>query len=127
MASWSTQSSSSPEFFVTTSEKNPTITILALALRAAEYLAEEMRKGESVKVGKCLYLLFGSPLTALHHFTRLGQVDQLVGAREADSDLGFMACRAVTRSDRQALADTKRLALGAKPHANGDIPRTPQH
>ncbi len=52
---------------------------------------------------------------------------QLVGAREADSDLGFMACRAVTRSDRQALADTKRLALGAKPHANGDIPRTPQH
>ena len=31
--------------FVTTSEKNPTITILALALRAAEYLAEEMRKG----------------------------------------------------------------------------------
>ena len=84
-------------------------------------------QGESVKVGKCLYLLFGSPLTALHHFTRLGQVDQLVGAREADSDLGFMACRAVTRSDRQALADTKRLALGAKPHANGDIPRTPQH
>ena len=31
--------------FVTTSETNPTITILALALRAAEYLAEEMRKG----------------------------------------------------------------------------------
>lgn len=31
--------------FVTTSEKNPTITILALALRGSEYLAEEMRKG----------------------------------------------------------------------------------
>ena len=31
--------------FVTASEKNPTNTILALALRGAEYLAEEMRKG----------------------------------------------------------------------------------
>ena len=28
---------------------------------------------------------------ALHHFTRFDQVDQLVGARETDSDLGFMA------------------------------------
>ncbi len=31
--------------FVSTSEKNPTITILALALRSSEYLAEELRKG----------------------------------------------------------------------------------
>lgn len=28
---------------------------------------------------------------ALHHFTRFSQVDQLVGASEADPDLGFMA------------------------------------
>ena len=28
---------------------------------------------------------------ARHHFTRLDQVDQLVSAREADADLGFMA------------------------------------
>ena len=28
---------------------------------------------------------------ALHHFTSLDQIDQLVGAREADADLGFMA------------------------------------
>ena len=28
---------------------------------------------------------------ALHHFTRLDQIDQLVDASEADADLGFMA------------------------------------
>ena len=28
---------------------------------------------------------------ALHHFTRVDQVDQLVGASESDPDLGFMA------------------------------------
>ena len=28
---------------------------------------------------------------ARHHFTRFDQVDQLVGASEADADLGFMA------------------------------------
>ena len=28
---------------------------------------------------------------AIHHFTRFDQVDQLVGASEADPDLGFMA------------------------------------
>ena len=28
---------------------------------------------------------------ALHHYTRFDQVNQLVGASEADSDLGFMA------------------------------------
>ncbi len=28
---------------------------------------------------------------ALHHFTRFDQVNQLVGASEADPDLGFMA------------------------------------
>ena len=28
---------------------------------------------------------------SLHHFTRFAQVNQLVGASEADPDLGFMA------------------------------------
>ena len=28
---------------------------------------------------------------ALHHFTRLDQIDQLVDASEADADVGFMA------------------------------------
>ena len=28
---------------------------------------------------------------ALHHFTHLDQIDQLVGASEVDADLGFMA------------------------------------
>ena len=28
---------------------------------------------------------------SLHHFTRFDQVNQLVGASEADPDLGFMA------------------------------------
>jgi choline dehydrogenase-like flavoprotein len=31
--------------FTTASEKNPTLTILALSWRATDYLAEEMRKG----------------------------------------------------------------------------------
>ncbi|OYW13263.1 MAG: hypothetical protein B7X34_00560, partial [Acidobacteriia bacterium 12-62-4] len=31
--------------FTTASEKNPTLTILALAWRSTDYLAEEMRKG----------------------------------------------------------------------------------
>ena len=31
------------------------------------------------------------PPQALHHFTRFDQVDELVGASEADADLGFMA------------------------------------
>ncbi|HXW13059.1 MAG TPA: GMC family oxidoreductase, partial [Terriglobia bacterium] len=32
--------------FTTTSEKNPTLTIMALSLRAAEYIKEQRRKGE---------------------------------------------------------------------------------
>ena len=32
-----------------------------------------------------------SPPQARRHFTRFDQVDQLVGASEADADLGFMA------------------------------------
>ena len=42
---------------------------------------------------------------ALHHFTRFDQVNQLVGASEADPDLGFIArmlalCRLGYRSCR---------------------------
>jgi choline dehydrogenase-like flavoprotein len=32
--------------FTTASEKNPTLTILALAWRSTDYLAEQMRRGE---------------------------------------------------------------------------------
>ncbi len=31
--------------FVSSSEKNPTLTILALAMRAADHIAEEMKRG----------------------------------------------------------------------------------
>jgi choline dehydrogenase-like flavoprotein len=31
--------------FVSSSDKNPTLTIMALSWRASDYLAEEMRKG----------------------------------------------------------------------------------
>ena len=34
--------------------------------------------------------VFQSSPQTLHHFTRFDQVDQLVGASEADPDLGFM-------------------------------------
>ena len=33
----------------------------------------------------------GATPQALHHFTRFDQVDQLIGAGEADPDTGFMA------------------------------------
>ena len=32
--------------FTTASEKNPTLTILALAWRATDYMAEQIRKGD---------------------------------------------------------------------------------
>ena len=35
--------------------------------------------------------LQGSSPQAIHHFTRLDQVDQLVWASEEDPDMGFMA------------------------------------
>ena len=44
----------------------------------------------SVLVGKVKEALQPSPQGA-HHFTRLDQVDQLVGASESDANLGFMA------------------------------------
>ena len=44
----------------------------------------------SVLVGKVKEAIQPSP-QGVHHFTRLDQVDQLVGASEADPDMGFMA------------------------------------
>jgi choline dehydrogenase-like flavoprotein len=32
--------------FTTSSEKNPTLTIMALSMRAADYIKEQRRKGE---------------------------------------------------------------------------------
>ena len=59
---------------------------------------QRQRGGELVPVGEVIADLPGpvqalreaSP-QALHHFTRFDQVNQLVGASEADPDLGFMA------------------------------------
>ena len=50
---------------------------------------------------------------ALHHFTRLDQIDQLVGASEAEPDLGFMArmlalC-SLPRTDQGQQKEYKRL------------------
>ena len=56
------------------------------------------KRGELVSVGEA-FLGCGGPVEALresspqarHHFTQADQVNQLVGASEADPDLGFMA------------------------------------
>ncbi len=58
----------------------------------------ERKRGELVPIGEVVSVLLGplkeireAPPQALHHFTRFDQVDQLVGAGEADPDMGFMA------------------------------------
>ena len=58
----------------------------------------QRKRGELVPIGDALADL-GGPVKAIreatpqarHHFTRADQVNQLVGASEADPDLGFMA------------------------------------
>ena len=58
----------------------------------------QRQRGELVPIGEAFGDLDGpvkairdaSP-QALHHFTQADQVNQLVGASEADPDLGFMA------------------------------------
>ena len=60
---------------------------------------QPQKRGEFVPIGDIALALPGVPVNALrerapqalHHFTRLDQVTQLVGASEADADLGFMA------------------------------------
>ena len=69
------------------------------SLRRMGELSHAQRKsGELVRIGEIFSGLDGSVKAireaspqALHHFIRLDQVDQLVGASEADADLGFMA------------------------------------
>ena len=58
----------------------------------------QRQRGELVPVGEVFSNLAGSVKAlreaspqALHHFTQADQVNQLVGASEADPDLGFMA------------------------------------
>ena len=58
----------------------------------------QRQRGELVQIGDALSDLGGpvealreSSPQALHHFTRFDQVNQLVGASEANADLGFMA------------------------------------
>ena len=58
----------------------------------------QRQRGELVPIGEVVADLDG-PVKAIreaspqarHHFTRFDQVNQLVGASEADPDLGFMA------------------------------------
>ena len=68
----------------------------------------QRQRGELVPIGEALADLPGhvkaireaSP-QALHHFTQADQVNQLVGASEADPDLGFrLPTRTKTSSDR---------------------------
>ena len=57
------------------------------------------KRNELVPIGEVFSDLDDGPLKALreaspqavHHFTQADQVNQLVGASEADPDLGFMA------------------------------------
>ena len=58
----------------------------------------ERQRGELVPIGDALSGMDGpvkaireATPQAIHHFTRFDQVNQLVGASEADPDLGFMA------------------------------------
>ena len=50
----------------------------------------QRQRGELVPIGDALADL-GGPVKAMHHYTQADQVNQLVGASEADPDLGFMA------------------------------------
>ena len=58
----------------------------------------QRQRGELVPIGEVVSSLDG-PVAAIreaspqarHHFTQADQVNQLVGASEADPDLGFMA------------------------------------
>ena len=58
----------------------------------------QRQRGELVSIGDALADL-GGPVKAIrdaspqamHHYTQADQVNQLVGASEADPDLGFMA------------------------------------
>ena len=58
----------------------------------------QRKRDKLVPIGDALTGLDGSPSPirdatpqARHHYTQADQVDQLVGASEADPDLGFMA------------------------------------
>ena len=56
----------------------------------------QRKRDEVVSTGAVFNVLVGKgkealqPSQGVHHFTRLDQVNQLVGASEADADMGFM-------------------------------------
>ena len=64
-------------------------------LRAAAVMrnwARRFRFGDALSgMGGPVKVLREATPQALHHFTRFDQVNQLIGANEADPDLGFMA------------------------------------
>ena len=70
--------------------------------------------------------LFTPTPQARHHFTQADQVNQLVGAREADSDLGFMARMMALpagdlAADRSARHDRLRTALQGRHRLGGNF------
>ena len=63
---------------------------------------------------------------ARHHYTRFDQVNQLVGASEADPDLGFMARMMALpagdlAADRSARHDRLRTALQGRHRLGGNF------
>ena len=84
----------------------------------------QRQRGELVPVGEVIADLDESVTKALqlspqarHHFTRADQVDQLVGASEANADLGFMARMMVLCSlPRTNPGDRKEYKRGNGPY-----------
>ena len=93
----------------------------------------QRQRGELVPIGEVVADLDGpvqaireaSP-QALHHFTQADQVHQLVGASEADPDLGFMARMMALpagdlAADRSARHDRLRTALQGRHRLGGNF------
>ena len=82
---------------------------------------EQQKRGGFVSVGDLALDLPGVPVPApraaapqaRHHFTQLDQVTQLVGASEADADVGFMARLGRCAVYRAATQATRKSTSGA--------------
>ena len=92
---------------------------------------EQQKRGGFVPVGNLTLDLPGARLSArrkARHFTQLDQVTQLVAAREADPEMGFMArllalCslpRTITLPDQSA--SSRNWTSGLHGGANGERP-----
>ena len=83
----------------------------------------ERKQGGLAPIGDAISDLRGplkeirdAPPQALHHFTRFDQVNQLVGAGEADPDMGFMArLMALCSLPRTNPGEPERVQAGQRP------------